>query len=124
MPGRKSKKKKRSAVRKRSTKASLVASVTVSNADGSPVVLSDLRKPKEWVNHPDHYGGGDNPYEVIKVLEAWERDHGLGWTLLTAIKHVARYKNKGRPIQDLKKARWYIDWVITRLEEEEKQKTA
>jgi len=86
--------------------------------------LVDLRVKKEWVDHPNHYGGGDNPYEVIKVLEAWQRDFGLGWTLLTAIKHIARYKNKGRPIQDLKKAKWYIDWVITQLEEEENQKTA
>ena len=26
---------------------------------------------KEMVNGPQHYGGVDNPYEVIKVCEAW-----------------------------------------------------
>jgi hypothetical protein len=27
---------------------------------------------KEAVNHPAHYGGADNPYEAIKVIEAWK----------------------------------------------------
>lgn len=26
----------------------------------------------EAVDHPSHYGGKDNPYEAIKVIEAWE----------------------------------------------------
>lgn len=26
----------------------------------------------EQVNHPQHYGGKDNPFEAIKVIEAWE----------------------------------------------------
>lgn len=30
---------------------------------------------EEEVNHPAHYGGAENPYEVIKVIEAW----GLGF---------------------------------------------
>lgn len=25
----------------------------------------------EQVNHPQHYGGKDNPFEAIKVIEAW-----------------------------------------------------
>ena len=29
---------------------------------------------KEMVNHPSHYGGKDNPYEVIKVIENWNLD--------------------------------------------------
>jgi len=29
---------------------------------------------KEQINHPQHYGGANNPYEAIKVIEAW----GLG----------------------------------------------
>ena len=26
----------------------------------------------ETIHHPKHYGGGDNQYEAIKVIEAWE----------------------------------------------------
>ena len=25
---------------------------------------------KEQVNHPEHYGGKDNPYETIKIIDA------------------------------------------------------
>ena len=40
----------------------------------------------ETVNHPAHYGGGNNPYEAIKVIEAWNLDFCLGNT----IKYIAR----------------------------------
>ena len=36
---------------------------------------------QEMVNHPLHYGGADNPYEAIKVIEAWEADFNIGTTL-------------------------------------------
>ncbi|HMA74924.1 MAG TPA: hypothetical protein VKP67_26040 [Xanthobacteraceae bacterium] len=32
----------------------------------------------EAVNHPAHYGGADNPYEAIKVIEAWGLNFHLG----------------------------------------------
>ena len=31
------------------------------------------------VDHPNHYGGEKNPYEAIKVIEAWENDGMKGW---------------------------------------------
>jgi hypothetical protein len=33
---------------------------------------------KEHVNHPTHYGGEDNPYEAIKVIDAWDLGFSLG----------------------------------------------
>lgn len=62
------------------------------------------------VNHPDHYGGESNPYEVIKVIWAW----GLGFCLGNAVKYIARAgkKDSTKRIEDLKKARWYIDEEI------------
>lgn len=66
----------------------------------------------EQVNHPAHYGGADNPYEAIKVIEAW----GLGFCLGNAVKYIARAEHKGATLQDLKKARWYIDREIQRME--------
>jgi hypothetical protein len=69
------------------------------------------------VNHPAHYGG-DVPHEVIKCLEAWglERD-ALLWN---TVKYIARSGNKGSALeqselQDLKKARWYLDRRISAL---------
>jgi hypothetical protein len=56
------------------------------------------------VDHPPHYGGADNPYEVIKVIEAWK----LGFNLGNAVKYIGRESGKGAPIQDLEKAVWYL----------------
>lgn len=35
-------------------------------------MASERDTAAEAVHHPAHYGGADNPYEVIKVIEAWE----------------------------------------------------
>ena len=70
---------------------------------------------KEAVNHPDHYGGKENPYEAIKVIEAWD----LGFHPGNAVKYIARCgKKTPDPLEDLKKAKWYIDRAIQLLERE------
>lgn len=63
------------------------------------------------VNHPLHYGGEDNPYEAIKVIEAWQ----LGFCLGNAVKYIARAGKKGEAAEDLRKAAWYINREIERL---------
>lgn len=69
---------------------------------------------KDNVNHPLHYGGADNPYESIKVVEAW----GLDFCLGNVIKYVSRAgrKDGATTLEDLKKARWYLDREIQNLE--------
>jgi hypothetical protein len=68
---------------------------------------------KESINHPEHYGG-DNTYEAIKVIEAWDLDFSLGNT----IKYISRAgkKDKAKEIEDLKKALWYLNRKIKTLE--------
>lgn len=69
----------------------------------------------EAVDHPQYYGG-DTVYEVIKVIEAWE----LGFCTGNAVKYIARAGKKD-PVQhltDLRKARWYLEREIQRLEKE------
>lgn len=67
----------------------------------------------EAVNHPAHYGGADNPYEAIKVIEAWE----LGFNLGNTVKYIARAGKKATSaVEDLKKARWYLDRAISNME--------
>jgi hypothetical protein len=69
--------------------------------------------PFETVHHPAHYGG-DTVYEVIKVITAWKLDFSLG----NAVKYIARAgKKTANPLEDLKKARFYLDYEIKRLEE-------
>lgn len=64
------------------------------------------------VDHPPHYGGADNVYEAIKVIEAW----GLGFHLGNTVKYLARAgrKHPERELEDLEKARWYLDREIAR----------
>lgn len=63
------------------------------------------------IDHPNHYGG-DNIYEAIKVIEAWDLDFCLGNT----VKYISRAGKKGDYVEDLKKARWYIDRRIQQIE--------
>jgi hypothetical protein len=66
----------------------------------------------ETINHPAHYGGAENPHEPIKVIEHF----GLGFCLGNAIKYILRAPFKGATIEDLKKARWYLDREIQNME--------
>jgi len=72
----------------------------------------------ETVNHPPHYGGGDNPYETIRVLRAWMTSEQLaGFCLGNALKYLSRAGKKGDALEDLQKARWYLDYYISFLKE-------
>jgi hypothetical protein len=66
------------------------------------------------INHPKHYGGEDDPYEAIKVVEAWNLSFHLG----NVVKYISRAGKKGDVLEDLKKARWYLDREITNRERE------
>lgn len=72
----------------------------------------------EKIDHPAHYGGADNPFEAIKVIEAW----GLGFCLGNTVKYISRAGKKSGStlLEDLKKSRWYLDREIQRLEGEKK----
>lgn len=59
--------------------------------------------------NPEHYQVGN--IEPIDVIEDWE----LGFHLGNVVKYVARYRHRGTPIQDLEKARWYLDRKIERI---------
>lgn len=66
----------------------------------------------EAVDHPAHYGGAEDPYEAIKVIEAW----GLGFALGNAVKYLARAGRKGDRLTDLRKAAWYLQRAIANEE--------
>jgi len=70
-------------------------------------------KKKELIDHPDHYNSGK--IEVIDFIKSLgiDEDFCIG----NAIKYISRYKHKGDPIGDLKKAKWYINYLINKLEE-------
>jgi hypothetical protein len=65
-----------------------------------------MENNKEQVNHPQHYGGENNLYEAIKVIDNWQ----LGFSLGNTVKYISRAgkKEKDKELQDLKKALWYL----------------
>ena len=68
---------------------------------------------KAAVDHPEHYGGADNPYEAIKVIEAWDLNFNLGNT----VKYISRLGKKPDAdfIEDLEKALWYLQREVDKL---------
>ena len=73
-----------------------------------------MENNKEMVNHPSHYGGAENVYEAIKVIESWDLDFHLGNT----VKYISRAgkKDTDKELQDLKKAMFYLERKIKNLE--------
>lgn len=73
----------------------------------------DCFKPKEekaddeidMVNHPQHYQHGIEPIDYIE-------SHNLNFNLGNVIKYVSRAPFKGTELQDLKKAKWYLEREI------------
>ncbi|CAB4126893.1 SaV-like [uncultured Caudovirales phage] len=73
-------------------------------------VRSPLTPPEDLVNHPPHYTGHPSGVECITVTEH------MGFCLGNAVKYIWRAGSKGDAITDLRKARWYLDREISRLE--------
>ena len=76
-------------------------------------LLQHLKNKMEMVNHPNHYGGENNTYEAIKVLEAWDLDFCLG----NAVKYISRAgkKDASKELEDLNKAVWYLNRRIEQI---------
>ena len=71
--------------------------------------MAEGPKP-DMVNKPPHYQSAE--VECIDAIKAATGD-GFGYHLAgTIIKYIWRYQHKGNPVQDLKKARWYLDKLI------------
>ena len=91
-------------------------SVTCTNEPKNPPA-DNLQKgadevTRDNVNHPDHY----KKIEVIDFIE----DQHLGFHLGNAVKYISRAgrKDSAKTIEDLRRAVWYINRQIDRLEKE------
>ena len=83
------------------------------NPDGSQ---NDV-EGDDLVEHPAHYGGKDNPYETIKVLEAVMSPEAFrGFCVGNAWKYLSRAgkKDPAKLWEDLEKAHWYLNYLIER----------
>ena len=64
---------------------------------------------KEMVDHPSHYNQG---IETIEYIESWSMNFNTG----NVIKYVTRAGYKDNKLEDLKKAMWYLQREIDRIE--------
>jgi hypothetical protein len=69
------------------------------------------------VNHPKHYTSHPSGVECIAVTEH------MNFNLGNAVKYVWRAGEKGDVLEDLRKARWYIEREIQRVEKEQEKRT-
>lgn len=86
--------------------------------DACPIDIP-ATKANDSVNHPNHYTqGGIECIEAIKasMFPGGFQDYCKG----NILKYIWRWRQKGG-IEDLKKARVYLDWMITSAEEAEKK---
>lgn len=62
------------------------------------------------IEHPSHYAEG-RKYEPIDVINDWELNFNLGNT----IKYISRAGRKDNAVEDLKKAKYYLDYEIEKM---------
>lgn len=77
-----------------------------------------MSKVNDVVNHPSHYT--DGKIEVYDFIE----DKGLNFHRGNAVKYIARAgkKNPAKEVEDLKKAVWYLNREIQRMERDNDSK--
>ncbi|MGA2435878.1 MAG: DUF3310 domain-containing protein [Bryobacteraceae bacterium] len=90
----------------------------IENLNIDKALLDSSKKIKDInsddnINHPKHYTFGK--FEVIDVLLDWFSDEPLLWQVG---KYIARAKHKGKFIEDLKKAEFYLKKRIDMLEKD------
>lgn len=68
------------------------------------------------IEKPAHYN--QSSIQPVDVIENWR----LGYHLGNVVKYVCRHQYKNNPVEDLKKASWYLEREIKRLEREEQNK--
>ena len=74
--------------------------------------VEDYPPVPDPVNHPEHYKSHPSGIEAIQITE--HENFCIG----SVFKYLLRRKYKGKELQDLKKARWFLDREIERLEGE------
>lgn len=91
-------------------------------SSGRPITIADMPKvsdrpgigavppPPDLVNHPPHYTSHASGIECIQITEH------MGFCLGNALKYIWRADLKGDAVEDLRKARWYLDREIAKRE--------
>lgn len=81
-------------------------------AETVPVVTEQTETEHDAVSHPAHYTSGG--IECIDCIKAALGENFMGFLIGNVIKYAYRYRNKNG-LEDLKKARWYLDRAIKEI---------
>lgn len=78
------------------------------------VLRTNKEEDYEIVDHPKHYGGSKAKHEAISVIEEWN----LGFHLGNVVKYISRagHKPDQSMVDDLKKAKWYLERFIEKVD--------
>ena len=80
------------------------------------IIPKEQPKSADAVNHPSHYTSGG--IECIAAIKAsMSAEEYRGYLKGNVMKYWWRYESKGKPAEDLKKARTYLEWLIKEIEE-------
>lgn len=71
----------------------------------------------DLVNHPAHYNSGEAHCTCGRRIECIDVTRHLNFNIGNAMKYLWRYEHKGG-LEDLKKARWYLEDQIKKMEDE------
>ena len=75
-----------------------------------------LTSSPDAVEQPSHYTGGE--VECIDYIKQQLGEEFEAYLEGNVLKYVHRYKSKGKPLEDLRKAQVYLGWLIEELENE------
>ena len=85
----------------------------ISSSPEEKKIRDYLNRDVDMVNHPPHYNKG---IETTAYIDSWD----MGFSQGNVIKYVTRYNlkhnQKEKQLEDLKKARWYLDDLIKMVE--------
>ena len=99
-------------------KAPIASEVSMDTVQGNVLanMLSEQKTAEDIIGHPNHYCEG-RKFEPKDVIRDWNLNFNLG----NAVKYISRNgrKDGNSALQDLKKARQYLDFEIEYLEKEE-----
>ena len=68
-------------------------------------IMGYNKENENRVNHPSHYNKG---IETIDYIESWEMNFNIG----NVIKYTTRAGYKDNKLEDLEKAKWYLEREI------------
>lgn len=92
------------------------ADKTEDSRDIVEIIPKERPKSADAVNHPSHYTSGG--IECIQAIKAsMSAEEYRGYLKGNVMKYIWRYESKGKPAEDLKKARTYLEWLIKEIEE-------